>query len=90
MHGGYGVHGREFEMKLLELVNRPTVPLPWAEGDNIPWDHPDFSERMLEEHLSQDHDAASRRFEKIERHIAWIHHELLLGRPTRTSRRAPA
>ena len=70
-------------MKLLDLVHRSAVPLPWYEGDNIPWDDPEFSERMLEEHLSQNHDAASRRFEKIERHIAWIHHTLLLGRPTK-------
>jgi SAM-dependent methyltransferase len=38
---------------------------------------------MLKEHLSQDHDAASRRFEKIEKHVAWIHCQVLLGNPTR-------
>ncbi|EBO1314042.1 class I SAM-dependent methyltransferase, partial [Salmonella enterica] len=27
----------------------------------IPWDEPAFSQRMLENHLSQDHDWASRR-----------------------------
>ena len=70
-------------MKLLDLVGRAPVPLPWDEEDNIPWHDPDFSERMLEEHLCQDHDAASRRFEKIEKHVAWIHHRVLLGRPTK-------
>jgi SAM-dependent methyltransferase len=32
---------------------------------------------MLAEHLSQDHDAASRRFETIDEHVRWVHHELL-------------
>ncbi len=38
---------------------------------------------MLKEHLSQNHDAASRRFEKIEEQVDWIHRELLSGYPTR-------
>jgi 2-polyprenyl-3-methyl-5-hydroxy-6-metoxy-1,4-benzoquinol methylase len=66
-------------MNLLELTNRPSYPEPWSEGDNIPWSDPDFSERMLKEHLSQDHDAASRRGEIIDQHVAWIHSEVLSG-----------
>lgn len=62
---------------LLELLERQPVPIPWAEGDNIPWNAPDFSERMLKEHLSQSHDLASRRAERIKQHISWIHRELL-------------
>lgn len=58
-------------------------PAPWSEGDNIPWDEPGFSYRMLQEHLSQQHDAASRRFEVIDRHVAWIHHALLKVRPAK-------
>jgi 2-polyprenyl-3-methyl-5-hydroxy-6-metoxy-1,4-benzoquinol methylase len=39
---------------------------------------------MLHEHLSQDHDAASRRGATIDRQVAWIHGALLLaGTPTR-------
>ena len=38
---------------------------------------------MLEEHLSQEHDAASRRGPTIDRQVAWIHEALLGGRPTR-------
>ncbi len=38
---------------------------------------------MLAEHLSQDHDAASRRSETIDAHVAWIHGEVLRGTPTR-------
>jgi SAM-dependent methyltransferase len=36
---------------------------------------------MLAEHLSQQHDAASRRFPKISAQVAWIHRELLGERP---------
>lgn len=70
-------------MNLLDLLDRPYPPLPWAEGDNIPWNDPRFSERMLQEHLCQDHDAASRRFTKIDQQVEWIHHRLLSERPTK-------
>jgi len=46
-------------VNLTDLINRK-MPEPWAE--KIPWDDPAFSERMLKEHLSQEHDAASRRW----------------------------
>jgi SAM-dependent methyltransferase len=64
-------------MRLRDLVHRAPHPEPWAEGDNIPWSEPGFSARMLREHLSQAHDAASRRSEKIDRQVAWIHATLL-------------
>jgi SAM-dependent methyltransferase len=70
-------------MKLLDMIHRTVPPAPWDEGDNIPWNDPDFSERMLKEHLSQMHDAASRRIEKIEEQVEWIHHKVLLGRFTK-------
>ena len=68
---------------LLDVVNRVQSPAPWAEGENIPWDEPSFSERMLREHLNQAHDLASRRLEKIEKHVAWIHRVVLGGEPTK-------
>jgi SAM-dependent methyltransferase len=64
-------------VNLNELVRRTPVPEPWTEGNKIPWSDPEFSQRMLREHLSQEHDAASRRFEKINAHVAWMHRELL-------------
>jgi SAM-dependent methyltransferase len=70
-------------VQLLELVDRQAVPEPWAEGDKIPWNDPDFSRRMLAEHLSQAHDMASRRFAVIDKHVAWIHSALLQARPAR-------
>jgi SAM-dependent methyltransferase len=38
---------------------------------------------MLKEHLSQDHDAASRRVFVIDEQIAWIHGRVLRGKPSR-------
>jgi hypothetical protein len=57
----------------------------WSGAYKIPWDEPGFSQRMLAEHLSQEHDLASRRTEWIERQVAWIDTELLGGRRCRCS-----
>ena len=56
---------------------------PWSHGGKIPWNDPDFSARMLREHLSQHHDKASRREKIIEEQVAWIHETLLGGRAGR-------
>jgi SAM-dependent methyltransferase len=76
-----GPAARPMRMRLVDLVQRSVHPDPWAEGDNIPWHEPGFSARMLREHLSQAHDAASRRAETIGRQVAWIHETLLAGAP---------
>ena len=68
-------------MNISDVIARSPIPVPWEEGDNIPWNDPAFSERMLEEHLTQEHDAASRRTELIEEHVHWIHDCLLMDRP---------
>ena len=68
-------------MNLLDLIQRTNPPKPWEEGDNIPWNEPEFSQRMLSEHLSQAHDAASRRVEIIDRQVNWIHQVVLGGKP---------
>ena len=70
-------------MNLSDIVKHPSKPVPWAEGENIPWHDPAFSERMLAEHLTQDHDLASRRKETIDKHVQWIHNELLGKQPMR-------
>jgi SAM-dependent methyltransferase len=69
------------DLSLMDVIRRRAVPIPWAEGEKIPWNEPDFSARMLKEHLSQAHDKASRRIELIDRHVEWIHHTLLGGKP---------
>lgn len=68
----------------LETILRRNVELqPWAEGEKIPWNDPDFSRRMLREHLSQQHDAASRRAPKIRRQAEWMQRKLLPQAPAR-------
>ena len=67
----------------LGAVARRMPPRPWAEGDNLPWDDPGFSERMLREHLSQEHDLASRRAEIVDRHVEAIAGLLPEGRTAR-------
>jgi 2-polyprenyl-3-methyl-5-hydroxy-6-metoxy-1,4-benzoquinol methylase len=67
-------------INLIDVVERQAEPVPWSEGEKIPWNDPDFSQRMLREHLSQKHDAASRRFEMIDRHVGWIHQHILSSR----------
>ena len=69
-------------MDLLALIHRKSIPQPWEEGEKIPWNDPEFSQRMLSEHLSQAHDAASRRFDVIDRQVRWIHTNVLQRQPT--------
>ncbi|MFW6074525.1 MAG: class I SAM-dependent methyltransferase, partial [Chloroflexota bacterium] len=68
---------------LLDIVERSETPEPWAEGEKIPWDAPEFSQRMLAEHLTDRHDAASRRASTIDVHVDWIHNEILNSRQSR-------
>ncbi|MEJ2552218.1 MAG: class I SAM-dependent methyltransferase [Anaerolineales bacterium] len=70
-------------MNLIDIIRRQPQPAPWAEGEKIPWNDPEFSQRMLKEHLSQEHDAASRVFEIIDGQVQWIHEHVLAGKPTR-------
>lgn len=66
---------------LSALLNRKPV-VPWSTDSKIPWSDPAFSARMLREHLSQQHDRASRKFETIEPHVAWIHQTFCGAKPS--------
>lgn len=70
-------------MNLADLPKRNLKPAPWSVCKKIPWNDPAFSRRMLREHLSQAYDAASRRFDIIDQHCAWIHTQILGSRPAR-------
>lgn len=70
-------------MNLSEIVNRNPKPIPWQEGEKIPWHEPEFSERMLLEHLNQSHDAASRKKEIIDQSVDWIHNVILSGKQSK-------
>ena len=43
---------------------RPDPPPLWVGGDNLPWNDPVLSERMLREHLEESHGAATRQTAK--------------------------
>jgi SAM-dependent methyltransferase len=46
----------------------------WGAGvDDLPWGDPEFSERMLGEHLTQDHELASRRLDTIDHQVELLH-----------------
>lgn len=68
---------------LMQVLQRSPRPEPWTEGEKIPWNDPEFSRRMLHEHLSQEHDWASRRSPTIQKHVNWIHREVLHNQPAR-------
>ncbi len=55
----------------------------WEGSYKIPWNNPEFSRRMLDEHLCQDHNLASRKTSFIEHQVQWIHNSLLKGRQSR-------
>jgi SAM-dependent methyltransferase len=61
---------------LCNIYDRPQPPVPWVDGGNLPWDEPEFSERMLAQHLDQSHGAASRPLielrAQVERMIQWL------------------
>lgn len=66
-------------MSLESIVDRPA--LEWMPAAKIPWQDPEFSRRMLREHLDQRHDHASRRLETIDAHVEWLFDSALGGRP---------
>jgi SAM-dependent methyltransferase len=70
----------DFDDLLRDFSN---APAPWSEGQTIPWNDPEFSRRMLHEHLSQSHDGASRKQETIDRHVEFIKRVALPDRPAR-------
>jgi SAM-dependent methyltransferase len=74
---------KSMTFSLLDIIRREVPPIPWAEGEKIPWNEPDFSAHMLKEHLSQAYDAASRRTPIIQQHVDWIHETVLSGKPSR-------
>ena len=70
-------------MDISKLVLRSAAPEPFSEGSKIPWNDPDFSQRMLQEHLTDRHNLASPKAANIECHVNWIHNVVLGGEQTR-------
>ena len=55
----------------------------WDQAYKIPWNDPDFSRRMLAEHLSQEHDLASRKGQMIRTQVRWIHEHICNSTPAK-------
>lgn len=69
---------RKLLQALWRIYNRPERPRPWDSGGNLPWDDPDFSRRMLREHLDDSHGAASRTTAERGVQIEWLWDRLAL------------
>lgn len=67
----------------MSIIQRTDVPEPWQDVPNLPWNDIEFSQRMLLEHLSQNHNAASRRTEIIDHHVQWIHQNCLAAKKSK-------
>jgi SAM-dependent methyltransferase len=63
---------------LWRIYRRPQPPPPPSSAANLPWDEPEFAERMLREHLDQSHGAASRQRPEILRIVGWLWDRLSL------------
>jgi len=64
---------------LWKIYRRAERPLPWDKNNgNLPWNDPDFSERMLREHLDQSHGAASRTDAERTAQLDWFWQKLTL------------
>ncbi|MBO2673395.1 hypothetical protein ACWAU3_02215 [Shewanella sp. JL219SE-S6] len=56
-------------MNINKLISQH-LPIRLSPNESkIPWNDADFSQRMLENHLSQEHDWASRKLAVIERQV---------------------
>lgn len=63
---------------LWKIYRRPERPFLWHDGGNLPWHESDFSARMLREHLSEAHGAASRQTPERLAQIDWLWTKLAL------------
>lgn len=64
---------------LWRIYRRPEKPTAWENGGNLPWNDPDFSRRMLREHLDESHGAASRRSAERVLQVDWLWQKLKLA-----------
>jgi SAM-dependent methyltransferase len=63
---------------LWKIYHRPESTTGWAAGLNLPWNDPDFSERMLREHLDESHGAATRITAERTAQLDWLWRKLEL------------
>lgn len=61
---------------LWHVYFRSEKPQLWEKSGNLPWNDPDFSQRMLQEHLDKSHGAASRAPHERAWQIQWLWEKL--------------
>lgn len=64
---------------LWQIYRRPDRPAAWVNDGNLPWNDPEFSRRMLAEHLDEGHSAASRTQLERDAQIDWFWDKLQLA-----------
>ena len=72
MYGSMGNSEHKLAKALWRIYRRPVRPALWVNGGNLPWNEPDFSRRMLAEHLDESHGAASRQTAERLALIDWL------------------
>jgi len=63
---------QQHQQALQRILAAPHPPQPWTGSGQLPWDDPDFSERMLDVHLDPQTHMASRAPRIISRHVDWL------------------
>ncbi|MFC2029058.1 class I SAM-dependent methyltransferase, partial [Chloroflexota bacterium] len=70
-------------MDFRSIIDRKLDPSRIITFGRIPWSDPALSQRLLNEHLSQFNDSASRRSILIRKHVRWIHQQILKNKPSK-------
>ncbi|WP_412513714.1 class I SAM-dependent methyltransferase [Shewanella indica] len=66
-------------MNINKLISQH-LPIRLSPNESkIPWNNADFNQRMLKNHLCQEHDWASRKLAVIERQVNWLYSQLAPG-----------
>lgn len=68
-----------FARALWRIYRRLERPDPWQKDGTLPWNEPEFSRRMLREHLDESHAAASRNTKERQIQITWLWERLDLS-----------
>lgn len=76
-------HAASLGKVLWHIYRRPEPPPLWIGDGNLPWNDPDFSERMLREHLDESHGAASRVSTERQAQLDWLWSHLGLAAGSR-------
>ena len=63
---------KELARQLWRVYHRAQKLIPWAYGGNLPWNEPEFSRRMLREHLDESHAAATRTTPERHHQFPWL------------------